>query len=261
MSKTYILEPVELTFTGGKSQCNGILDIDIREYVEGLKASVDDITLLYAGEIMEDGTSKNVFTKNGGQYVSDEDYLKVYTVLQPPGPDSGQIIIVPYAEILDKTTGSHTISVYTETEDKPYIDTNLSKNVTHNDHPYNAVERIRSKLKQKADQEGSGGGSGLKIYDAAVDEDLRMIYVPDFTIHDQTEMEQMFNKAFPDEPYIIKVVQGTDVTFCYLSDHSLVSTDDPTSNSALLITYMGNISGAYEHTSAGEYLFVLSHQS
>lgn len=173
MSKTYILEPVEMTFEGELVEISGASDI-FDAIADGAIIEFSGTKLKYAGVMNE---NQKVFTVDGSL---PEDQPEVWAAVVFSEEDEFAIPPTPAkCKVAYSSSGTYTVSIYTETEDdsdfKPYIDTNLSKNVTHNDHPYNAVERIRSKLKQKAEQGDDDSESSENVgYSVKKTEDVRV---------------------------------------------------------------------------------------
>lgn len=183
MSKNYILEPVECEFSE-------TIDFGNKAVITSQVLTYESLTMFDSSYVLE--VSDGTVLKYAGQEDSGDATRQVYFTpdgtLSETAPETFAIVghrdeiissdpsVIPNVEaatlIIYSSPGTFTVSIYTETPDEtPDVDpgAGLSKNVVHNDHPYNAVERIRSKLKQKAEQgdEGSSsGGSGVNFLHA-----------------------------------------------------------------------------------------------
>lgn len=165
MSKTYILEPVEVTFEEGVTGMdvpvddpNAILDA----ISEGTVIEFSGTKLKFAGR--DEGTA--IFTPDG----TIPEYEPEHLACVNPPIDSASVILITYND-----HGTFTVSIYTEddSDSKPYIDEKLSKNVTYTDHPHNNWEEVLSKkgdpktgyntieklASSTSDGESSSGGS------------------------------------------------------------------------------------------------------
>lgn len=151
MSKVYILEPVEIKFTPASG------DEAIGQYdVSTLSCPFSDVP-------------NNAVCKIGDsilKYVSYEYDINIYEYLNFYEDDGPYVTFRDDGELRTSAgNGILEVSIYYEVPDEAVNP--LSKNITHTDHPYNAVERIRAKLKQKAEQGDSGSSSGgIKGFDA-----------------------------------------------------------------------------------------------
>lgn len=165
MSKNYILEPIELFWISEVNQYDvtpqtGLFDTSLLN--ENVICEVSDGTLLkYAGEY--EGFTFNI---DGGMVKEQQFPIVIYY-------DDEEGVYLCYQPEGEPATPTVTVSIYTEEDDPEPAPTDnpFSKNIVHNDHPYNAVERIRAKLKQKVDEgedeeesgedeEESGGDEG-----------------------------------------------------------------------------------------------------
>ena len=201
MSKNYILEPTEVLFLNdhGTVVGNGIEFNDkMYQISTGTIFTINDSEFIYAHTFEEEGSLESVFTPDGTfdmEAVPDRavDFI-INDTVEP---------VRTYCTLMGFEAGTYTVSIYTEEDDSEPTSNPFSKNIVHNDHPYNAVERLRAKLKQKVDEgeeeksgeEESGGdegggtasGGGLMKLTFTEDPDNPGTYVCDHTwqeIHD-----------------------------------------------------------------------------
>lgn len=176
MSKTYILEPTEL---------------QVVEYITPAGKSLEALitnTPLYGLSIEEFNALipvRAIFeVGNGDKFIAFQGEDEVYGPLMMwsrdgsdvSGPGDPQVAVLfndtnkitSFNLISDATTepGTYTVSIYTETEDAPKYPT---KNTSYELHGHNEVERIRYKLKKKAEQgDSSSGGAGVFMVGATL---------------------------------------------------------------------------------------------
>lgn len=161
MAKNYILEPIEIEF---KLQNGSLTPISPPEI-----ASKPNIPV------------GSIFDINGDKFIiaSHDEDEGVYSASRdgiPPTSATPERVrfIIRENEIITlnnfnvysnvtNTAGTYTVSIYTETEDDPTPKYPI-KNTSYELHGHSDVERIRYKLKKKAEQgDSSGGGSNVVV--------------------------------------------------------------------------------------------------
>lgn len=174
MSKTYILEPTELEFS--------IEDMLLRgNILSGTLAdkTIDELkTLIPLGSIIDINNGDKFIVKGytpfGGIL-----FLRNGVVYDPKTPPDEFVnasvdIIGSFVNVKSTITtepGTYTVSIYTETEDDPTPKYPI-KNTSYELHGHSDVERMRYKLKKKAEQgdgesgSESSGGAGVFIADS-----------------------------------------------------------------------------------------------
>lgn len=185
MSKTYILEPTTLEF---RSQDQHTVIADLTNTDLATKTMTELETLIPAGTTVEFNREKyisagysNVLgqitaTKTGEMPDFNGDPV---SMVMFAGYSAGEVevfamIAYDSGEETGTNPGTYTVSIYTETED----DTTPKypvKNTTYELHGHNEVERIRYKLKKKAeqgsDESGSESSGGAGVFMVGVDFD------------------------------------------------------------------------------------------
>ena len=166
MAKTYILEPTELEFSG--NPVNSFLGASL-ENTQFYGLTADEIK-----NLIPDGSIVDI--NNGDKFItaSDDEGVAATRDGAPMGPTTEEFAgfdldnltrKVSYLSMISTVTtspGKYTVSIYTETEDAP-------KNTSYELHGHSDVERIRYKLKKKAEQgDSSSGGAGVFIVGATV---------------------------------------------------------------------------------------------
>jgi hypothetical protein len=144
MSKNYILEPVELTFsTGARTDSTILSEEDILAIPQDALAQIGDTIFKFSFiENERDAT----FTENG---IADADDESLNTYFRVSYFELGGFNTFAYLSNGQPVSGTFTVSIYTEDDDsdvKPYIDEKLSKNVTYTDHPHNNWEAFLEKM-------------------------------------------------------------------------------------------------------------------
>lgn len=202
MSKTYILEPTEITFENGEFSPENIIlsKEDVLAIPQDALAQIGD-TILKFHAIVEDSDVNPpyvecYFTDNGEGDDVEDPTISVFSFRYcdpTTSPFGGSPIPAKndagYYVQGNGVTGTYTVSIYTETEDedpKPYIDEKLSKNVTYTDHPhnnweevlskkgdpktgYNTIEKLASSTNEGGSSDGESSSGGAKIIYATVE--------------------------------------------------------------------------------------------
>lgn len=159
MSKTYILEPTEIEFSG--NPVNSLLSASL-ENTQFYGLTADELK-----NLIPDGSIVDI--NNGDKFIAASDDRGIVatrdgTVPESPPEEYAGFIVdldtrkVSYLSMFSNATtspGKYTVSIYTETEDAPKYPV---KNTSYELHGHNEVERIRYKLKKKAEHGGSSDG-------------------------------------------------------------------------------------------------------